>query len=133
MGNLVYGQTRHPVTAALASAALLPFAAIVLAGSAPSIAGAAAFAVLLGFGSGLKSIVQGTLPLALFGTLGYGAKIGRMAAARLVLSALAPFPMAWLMETIGARAALMLMAGVGLLGLAALVRVAAICRAQGID
>ena len=57
--------------------------------TAPPAPGAILFAVLLGFGSGLKSIVQGTLPLALFGGASYGARLGVMAAARKVFSAVA--------------------------------------------
>ena len=59
--NMVAGQERHPIVATLVCTALFPVAAAVLLVSAPSVAGAAAFAVILGFGSGLKSIVQGTL------------------------------------------------------------------------
>ncbi len=52
---------------------------------------AAAFALLFGLGSGLSSIVSGTLPLALFGTEGYGQRLGWISSARLVAAALAPF------------------------------------------
>jgi MFS family permease len=74
-GNLAYGNVRHPIVASLVAAGLIPMAGIVLAFTAPSVIGACLFAVILGFGSGLKSIVQGTLPLALFGTLSYGANV----------------------------------------------------------
>ena len=64
------------------------------------------FAVLLGFGSGLKSIVQGTLPLALFGSGAYGARLGVMALARQVFSAVAPFVLAALIGSVGPAYAL---------------------------
>jgi MFS family permease len=129
-GNLAFGNVRHPIVASLLAAALIPLAGIVLALTAPSVIGACLFAVILGFGSGLKSIVQGTLPLALFGTLSYGANVGRIASARLALGALAPFALAWLMETAGPRVALVLLALVGAFGFAAFVRVAGLCRAH---
>lgn len=65
-----------------------------------------AFAILFGFGSGLTSIVQGSLPLYLFGSDGYGALLGRISAARLLASALAPFIFAYLMTQVGTWSAL---------------------------
>ena len=129
-GNMLAGQERHPIVATLVCVALFPVAAAVLLVTAPSVAGAAAFAVILGFGSGLKSIVQGTLPLALFGRFGYGERLGRLAAVRLVLSAAAPFALAWLIDVTGPTVALSVMAALGLLGLAALAEVARLCRHQ---
>ena len=63
-------------------------------GAAPHLAldpGAVAFAILFGLGSGLTSIVGGTLPLELFGRDGYGARVGWITAARQFSSAFAPF------------------------------------------
>jgi len=117
LANLVFGAGRHPLTLSIVVALLLPAAVVILGFTAPAIFGAVLFAALFGFGSGLKSIVQGTLPLALFGSAGYGERLGHLAAARLVLASAAPFVMAFLMEAFGARAALYAMAGIGLLGL----------------
>ncbi|RUY55741.1 MFS transporter, partial [Mesorhizobium sp. M7A.F.Ca.CA.001.13.2.1] len=50
-----------------------------------------------GLGSGLTSIVGGTLPLELFGREGYGARLGWASAARQFTSAFAPFALAFLM------------------------------------
>ena len=126
--NMLLGERRHPLSAALVGLSMTPLALIVLMLSAPSTAGAVAFAVLLGFGSGLKSIVQGTLPLALFGRASYGARLGIMAAARQVFSAVAPFAFAGLMAAFGPKYALATLAVAGALGLAALVEVARISR-----
>jgi hypothetical protein len=41
--------------------------------------------------SGLKSIVQGTVPLVLFGAKGFGSRLGFMAGFRYASGALAPF------------------------------------------
>lgn len=57
--------------------------------------------MIFGMGNGLLSIVTGTLPLALFGSDGYGKLQGKMMAARLILSALAPFALALSMENFG--------------------------------
>src|SRR5262245_56476855 len=82
--NMTLGSGRHPLHVTLIMAVLLPLAPLVLAWSAPSITGAVLFATILGFASGLKSIVQGTLPLKLFGASGYGARLGKIALVRLL-------------------------------------------------
>lgn len=122
--NMLIGARRHPMAATLIALVMTPAAIAILTISAPWAAGAVVFAVFLGFGSGLKSIVQGTLPLALFGSASYGTRLGYMAAVRQGLAALAPFALAFLIEAIGAGAALWVMAAVGLAGLACMVIVA---------
>ena len=122
--NLMIGAARHPIGAALLALMLLPAAIAVLALGAPAVMAAVLFAVMLGFGSGLKSIVQGSLPLALFGANGYGARLGVMASARQVLASVAPFALAFLIDALGVRPALWIVGGVGLLGLLCLVQVA---------
>ena len=57
--------------------------------------------VLFGFGSGLMSIVGGTLPLELFGRAGYGAHVGWITAARQFSSAFAPFGLTFMMAAVG--------------------------------
>lgn len=126
--NMLIGARRHPMAATLIALGMIPAAIAILTFSAPWAAGALVFAAFLGFGSGLKSIVQGTLPLALFGSAAYGARLGNMAAVRQSLAALAPFALASLIETIGAAAALGVMALAGVLGLGCMIAVAALTR-----
>ncbi|MBC8130089.1 MAG: arsenite efflux MFS transporter ArsK [Rhizobiaceae bacterium] len=114
--NMAGGSKRHPIDATLAAALLLPVAVLVLAAAAPTVAGAAAFAILLGFGSGLTSIVRGTLPLALFGRHGYGERLGRISSAQLVSAAAAPVTLSFLIERLGAGAALAALAGLAACG-----------------
>jgi MFS family permease len=122
--NMVLGTERYPLAVTLLVAVLLPIAALLLAASAPWIFGAVIFALMLGFASGLKSIVQGTLPLTLFGAAGYATRLGKMAAVRLVLAALAPFVLAHLLEVLGPRLALASLALFGVAGLVAFLEVA---------
>ncbi len=122
--NMTLGSGRHPLHITLIAAVLLLVAPLVLALSAPSFAGALIFISILGFASGLKSIVQGTLPLALFGRTGYGTRLGRMASVRLLLAAIAPFVLAYLMQMLGPSLALLIVAVSGLAGLLAFVEVA---------
>jgi hypothetical protein len=86
----------HP-TAALAAVALGP-------------AGALPFVVLHGLGNGLLTIVRGTLPLALFGAAGYGARQGWIALPGRLVGAASPFVLGWVLEHHG-LAALGLTAG----------------------
>ena len=118
--NMLIGLRRHPMLATLVGLGMLPLAILLLMASAPLTLGAVAFAVLLGFGSGLKSIVQGTLPLALFGSASYGARLGYMAMARQVLAAVAPFVLAVLVDGAGPRWALLAIATVAALGVCAM-------------
>ncbi|UVC15182.1 MFS transporter [Mesorhizobium onobrychidis] len=81
---------------------VLVFAALaMLAASFPLALGAIGFAFIFGFASGLNSICRGTLPLALFGEVAYGARVGRIATVRLTVASLAPFIFAISLERLG--------------------------------
>jgi hypothetical protein len=111
--NMIFGKSLAALHLALMAAALIPAGVLVLLLTAPSITGALLFAVIFGMGNGLFSIVTGTLPLQLFGSEGYGRLQGRMMAARLILSALAPFLFSLSMQTIGTTWSLALAAAIG--------------------
>ncbi|MEO5805474.1 arsenite efflux MFS transporter ArsK [Devosia sp.] len=124
LANMLIGLQRHPLQATLIATGIMPIAIIILLLTAPLAAGAVLFAVMLGFSSGLKSIVQGTLPLALFGSASYGTRLGWMALARQVLAAAAPFALAWLAGMIGLTCALAVITAVAAVGFLAFVEVA---------
>ena len=83
-------------------------------------AAAAAFALLHGAGNGVMTVARGTLPLAIFGPGGYGARQGLIGAPARLLQALAPFAFGWLLEGAGVGAALSVTSGLSLAALAAL-------------
>lgn len=56
-------------------------------------------AALYGMGDGIKTIANGTLPLALFGGEGYGKLLGWVNLVMGVFSASSPFVFAWITET----------------------------------
>ncbi|MEO0862428.1 MAG: MFS transporter [Pseudomonadota bacterium] len=58
-------------------------------------------AAIYGMGDGIKTIVRGTLPLALFGHKGFGARLGWIASASMAVNATAPFVFAWLTQVYG--------------------------------
>jgi Major Facilitator Superfamily len=115
--NMMFGKNLSTVGLALVSAALIPAGTLILLLAAPSVLGAMVFAVVFGMGNGLLSIVSGTLPLHLFGSDGYGKLQGKMMAARLIVSATAPFVLALSMQNFGIASSI---GAVVLLGAAAL-------------
>jgi len=118
--NMIFGKNLPPLHLAIIAAMLVPGGVLVLLFSAPSVPGAMVFAVIFGMGNGLLSIVTGTLPLHLFGSEGYGKLQGKMMAARLILSALAPFVLAFAMENLGITTSLGIVAALGGLSIIAL-------------
>jgi MFS family permease len=67
---------------------------------------APAFTILHGMGNGILTIVKGTLPLAVFGPVGYGARQGLLSAPSRFLQALAPFLFGLLLERASVATAL---------------------------
>ncbi|UDF30006.1 UNVERIFIED_ORG: arsenite efflux MFS transporter ArsK [Roseateles sp. XES5] len=130
--NMVFGKSLSPPGLAIVSAALMVAGAVILGVSGDWLPGAVAFAVCLGLGSGINSIAQGSLPLYLFGSEGYGAITGKMAAARLATGAAAPFAFAAAMNHVGTTLSLFAIAALSTLGILAFVAVAASVRRDGV-
>jgi predicted MFS family arabinose efflux permease len=96
--ELTFARRLHPLwiarfslgllVAAFALIALTPFSALV----------AAAFAVMYGMANGLMTIARGTVPLSLFGAGGYGLLVGRIGGPFLVVQAVAPVVLAYVVE-----------------------------------
>ncbi|OJF93318.1 arsenite efflux MFS transporter ArsK [Pararhizobium antarcticum] len=104
--NMMFGGRLSQLMLAVISAGLLVSALCVLLLSGSWIPGVIVFAVLFGLGSGLASIVGGTLPLELFGKKGYGARLGWVTASRQFSTAAAPFAFALMMQSWGLDLAL---------------------------
>jgi len=75
--------------------------------------------------------VRGTVPLALFGAAGYGARLGQLAAIRTVLGAGAPFLFAVTAEGLGMGVALAGAFVIGVVAVAPLVVLQARLRSGG--
>jgi hypothetical protein len=107
----------HPLISARLAASLHPLgAAIIAAVGAPA---AAAFALFHGAGNGLLTIARGTVPLALFGPVGYGARTGLLGAPARAAQATAPLLFGLLLDAIG-KDVLLVSAGLYVSALAAL-------------
>jgi len=126
--NMVLGSKRHPLTVTLLGLSLLPLGLFIVAAAAPAESGAVVFVVLVGLSSGLKSIVQGTLTLALFGSEGFGRRAGLLASSRFVLGALAPFAFAWTSAQSSAPMATVLFGIIGAIAVLVFVEVARMLR-----
>lgn len=110
LGEFAFAGNVHPLTVARAAVVLTlaAFALFLVAGI--SVSTAAAFAILFGMSNGLITICRGTVPLALFGPVGYGKLVGRVARPALVMQSIAPVALALVIEQGSDRYALMLMA-----------------------
>jgi MFS family permease len=111
----------HPlVVARFAVGTLLAaFALMAWLGVSPLIA--AAFMVMFGTANGLITITRGAVPLVLFGPVGYGATIGRIAGPWLVMQAIAPLVLAFVIERASDPAALALVASLAVVSFISLV------------
>ena len=107
----------HPVISARLAAALHPIGAVVLMAIGPS--AIMAFAVLHGAGNGLLTIAKGTLPLAIFGPVGYGLRNGILAAPARAAQAASPLIFGLLIDWLGVGA-LAISAGMSIAALLAL-------------
>jgi predicted MFS family arabinose efflux permease len=116
----IWLQRLHPIVPARLATLAHPAGALILAGLGG--AGAVAFTVLHGAGNGALTIAKGTLPLALFGPDGYGARQGLLSAPARVMQAFAPLLFGWALMAWGAGA-LWITASLHLVALAALMAI----------
>ncbi|MCR5869133.1 MFS transporter [Aquincola sp. J276] len=100
----------HPLWVARLATALHPLGAALLLLAGP--AWAPVFGLMHGAGNGLLTITKGTLPLALFGSAGYGARQGWLMAPARVSQALAPVAFGLVLDRLQGHA-LWVTAGLG--------------------
>jgi predicted MFS family arabinose efflux permease len=103
---MLAGRT-HPLWIARGAVLLVVFAFATLALAGISFWTAAAFAIAFGAANGVMTIARGALPLLMFGPMGYGRVIGRIARPALFVQALAPFVVASAVETMTDRTVLL--------------------------
>ncbi len=130
--NMLFGGRLPQTHLAVIAAGFLTLGLAVLVATTPWLPGGMLFVVLFGLGSGLTSIVSGTLPLELFGREGYGARLGWVSAARQFTSAFAPFALAFMMARLPVVDALWVAAAIAGSGVLAFAAIAAI-RGRSID
>jgi hypothetical protein len=116
--ELAFARNLHPLMVARFAVSLLVFGFVLLALLKFSVALALTFAVLFGIANGLITITRGAVPLALFGPVGYGRLVGRIAGPSLVMQALAPVVLALVIERSSDGVALALTASFAVVALA---------------
>jgi len=119
--ELAFARGIHPLVVARLAVGLLltAFALMAWLGISPLVA--TAFMLMFGLANGLITISRGAVPLVLFGPVGYGATIGRIAGPWLVMQAIAPLVLAFVAERVSDPAALALVAGLALVSFVCLV------------
>jgi hypothetical protein len=111
----------HPLASARIATACHPVAGVVLGAFGGPTSIAIVFAVLHGAGNGMITIAKGTLPLAIFGPVGYGHRQGLLGVLGRAMQALAPYAFGLVLERVGAGAAIALSVALSLVALATLV------------
>lgn len=118
----------HPLLSARLATLAHPLGVLALLGLGPAMA--PLFALLHGGGNGILTIAKGTLPLALFGSQGYGRRQGWLMLPSRVAQAFAPVLFGLALQAWGAQA-LWLSFGLGLSAFAALMLLRAARPAAG--
>lgn len=115
--DLTLARKWHPIDVGRVSIAIMPLSFLVLMLGGAHFLAALTFTLLFGISNGLVTIMRGAVPLALFGTHGYGEVLGILATPYLVLAALAPAAFALVVEVYGYGLAQAVMLGAGLCSL----------------
>ena len=108
LAQVLFGARLHPLDLNLAATLVLTGCFVAGFASGWFLAAAAAFAFFYGAGNGILTITRGTLPLVLFDHRTYGAFVGRLLVPSFLLSAIAPFAYAAVIEAFGVSAGLWL-------------------------
>lgn len=88
--EIVFARNMQPMNLARVPVWLMPLAFVILITIAGGVGPALVFTICFGAANGLITIVRGALPLAMFGTAGYGQILGLLATPYLLINALAP-------------------------------------------
>jgi hypothetical protein len=108
--EIFFARNLRAMTVGRIAIGILPPAFLLLLSGTGGLPLALAFTLLMGASQGVLTIVRGAVPLALFGTKGYGAVLGVIATPVLVVNAASPTVFAWIVDRWGwgvARVALL--------------------------
>jgi MFS family permease len=108
--EIVFARNLRAITVGRIAVGILPPSLLLLLFGTGHLAMVVAFTLLMGAAQGVITIVRGAVPLALFGTKGFGAVLGAIATPVLIVNAAAPTVFAWIVDRWGwgtARAVLL--------------------------
>lgn len=117
IADFATGGRLHPLWLVRTAMTLMAcaFTLLVVLGFSPAVA--AVFALMFGAANGVVTIARGALPLALFGAVGYGRVVGRIARPAQICQALAPFALAYVIDRWSGPVALEILVAIALLAL----------------
>ncbi|MCK1382995.1 MFS transporter [Bradyrhizobium sp. 21] len=92
----------HPLLSARLATLMNPLGIVALVAGGPFLA--PAFSVLYGAGNGIITIARGTLPLAIFGPVGFGRRVGMISLPARATGAFAPLTLGLMVEHFGSTA-----------------------------
>jgi hypothetical protein len=121
--ELMFARNLHPLSIARFAVGLVVAAFALMAALGPSVVLAAAFMLMFGAANGLITIARGTVPLYLFGAVGYGRLVGRLARFQLIMQSAAPLVLAFVIERASDAAALALVASLAMVALLCLLAI----------
>ena len=101
--EIVFARKLRAITVGRIAVGVLPASLILLLSGTGSLPMIIAFTLLMGASQGVITIVRGAVPLALFGTKGYGTVLGVIATPILVVNAASPSVFAWIVDRWGWR------------------------------
>ena len=99
--EIAFGRRLRAMTVGRLAVGILPPSFLLLLAGAGGLPLAVAFTFLMGASQGVISIVRGAVPLALFGSKGYGAVLGLIATPVLIVNAAAPTVFTWIVDRWG--------------------------------
>ena len=110
--EIFFGRNLKAMTIARIALGVLPPALVILMLARGEMALLVSFTLLMGASQGVLTIVRGAVPLALFGTEGYGTVLGLIATPILLVNAFSPSLFALIVDVVGWQSALwVLLAG----------------------
>lgn len=92
----------HPLLSARLAMLMNPIGVVALVAGGPLLA--STFTVLYGAGNGIITIARGTLPLAIFGPVGFGRRVGMISLPSRATGAFAPLALGLMVEHFGSSA-----------------------------
>jgi predicted MFS family arabinose efflux permease len=118
--DLALGSRLQPLTSALLVTALLPLSLLPLLLPVEPVMAAVLFTLVWSGANGIMSILRTTLPLALLGSAGFGAILGRLSLPQNLAFAASPFVFALVIQAGGPKSGVALAVGVSLAAVGAL-------------
>ena len=108
VGEMLAGARFSAIATGRVATAFLPLGLLFVLPGETTLPAAIVFVLALGLSNGLMTIARGTIALALFGPVGYGATLGRITVPTLLARAAGPFLFALSTDALGVHATILI-------------------------